>query len=290
MINIVASGLLSTIQDLGRFGYRNSGVPVSGAMDMESAILANDLLGNETNAPVIEFTATGPVLEFSREAVIVVTGALFGPLINDIIVPMNKPIRIEKGSRLSFSHPEKGVRGYLAIAGGFNSEIILGSASFYQGITSHVKLEKGSSLTYDHTAQRSSLRHSVKGNVREIDFEEESLKVYKGPEFGLLGMSIRKIVGSINFQINPQSNRMAYVLDHPGQFSAPEIITAPVQPGTVQLTPSGALHILMRDAQTTGGYARIFQLPEKAINKLAQKRAGSRVVFKIVDPPFDIPS
>ena len=79
---------------------------------------------------------------------------------------------------------------------------------------------------------------------------------------------------------------MAYWLEHSEDVSAKDIITAPVQPGTVQMTPVGKVIVLMRDAQTTGGYARIFQLTNNSIDLLAQKRAGETVSFKIMDPFF----
>ena len=84
--------------------------------------------------------------------------------------------------------------------------------------------------------------------------------------------------------VSSESNRMAYILKGWEGFSAQEIITAPVRPGTVQLTPSGQCLVLMRDAQTTGGYPRILQLSEKAINMLAQKQTGTQIAFKLT--PF----
>ena len=290
MIKVVASGLLTSIQDLGRFGHRESGVPVSGAMDMASAIHANRVLGNDENEPIIEFTASGPVLEFTVDAMIAITGALFGPIVDNKVVEMNKPIWITKGSRLSFSQHEKGVRGYLAVAGGFKSEKVLGSASYYEGITKDHKLRKGTTLKLNTTAQRRAFQSIDLSNAGFLDFDDETLEVFAGPEFKLLNESAKDRLLNTRFVINPQSNRMAYVLESIVKFTAPEIITSPVQPGTVQLTPSGAINVLMRDAQTTGGYARIFQLTEMAIHKLAQKRAGTNVFFRICDPPFDIPS
>ena len=289
MIKVIASGLFSTIQDLGRFGHRNHGVPVSGAMDQESSALANRLLGNDAHAPLIEFTASGPVLEFSTDANIAITGAFFSPKINDVVVKMNRVVRVEKGERLSFTSPETGVRGYVSIAGGFKAENVLGSCSFYPGITTMNKLQKGDSLEFDPEAQGGTTKSSAV-TIPSPQFNEGPLVVYKGPEFGLLNTDIQNLLQKKPFKISSQSNRMAYVLESAENISAKGIITTPVQPGTVQLTPSGSLHILMRDAQTTGGYARIFQLSEKAINALAQKRAGEQVCFKIIDPPFDTPS
>lgn len=288
MIRVVASGLFSTIQDLGRFGHRHHGVPVSGAMDSGSAKFANALLGNRENAAFIEFTASGPVLEFAEAAWIAITGAAFLPLIDGAAVDVNKAVFVEKGSRLSFKKPEKGLRGYIAIAGGFKSEEILGSCCFYKGITPLTKLRSGVSIEYDQKLQKNWVGPLTQPGP-SIVFTTEEIEAYKGPEYELLEKSIQNKIQKTYFHISPQSNRMAYMLKHSQEISAGEIITAAVRPGTVQLTPSGAVHILMRDAQTTGGYARILQLTERAIDILAQKRAGDRVRFKIFDPPFDIP-
>jgi allophanate hydrolase subunit 2 len=118
--------------------------------------------------------------------------------------------------------------------------------------------------------------------VRKTYFSSVTLEVTPGPEFHLLSKLFQQRICETKGIIQTESNRMAYLLKGFEGFSAHEIITAPVQPGTVQLTPSGKCVILMRDAQTTGGYARILQLTEGAINVLAQKRAGEQVQFKLI--------
>ena len=282
MIKVLSSGLYSSIQDKGRWGHRKSGVPLSGVMDRVSAILANTLLGNDIYAPLMEITQTGPVLQFMEATQISITGAGFTPTLDNVEIPLNKRVRVDKDSTLKFGLPSYGVRGYLAIRGGFISENVLGSFSYYPSVTSRAKLHKGDTLYFNELSSgNGKITASVKNNVSH--FEDEILEVFKGPEFDDLSEEIQQTITSYKLKVLPQSNRMAYILEGLEGLSAKEIITAPVQPGTVQLTPSGQCAVLMRDGQTTGGYARILQLSESAISKMSQKSAGSTVRFKFID-------
>ncbi|MBL4663570.1 MAG: biotin-dependent carboxyltransferase family protein [Flavobacteriaceae bacterium] len=285
MIKVMASGLYTSLQDLGRFGYRHLGVPLSGAMDMQAALEANNLVGNTPELTVMECTASGPVLKFETKAVVAICGALFALKLDGVEIELNKAIEIPVGGVLSFGTPSKGIRAYMAIQGGFNSEKVLGSNSFYQGITNQFRLRKGDVINFYSNTEMCLFDNTYKYNGIN-DFDSEEIEVMKGPEFNDLSEEFQSILNNTKFVIASNSNRMAYTLDHSLHISAKEIITAPVQPGTVQLTPSGKLILLMRDAQTTGGYARTFQLTKSAINKLAQKRAGMVIRFKIVDLPF----
>jgi allophanate hydrolase subunit 2 len=173
----------------------------------------------------------------------------------------------------------------MAIKGGITSEIRLGSSSFYLSVTKEGQLKKNDTLLFDQSDKKST--DTNKSEIKtEFGFDSNELEVFKGPEFELLPKSIQNKLENTSFTINTQSNRMAYWLEHSEDISAKDIITAPVQPGTVQMTPVGKVIVLMRDAQTTGGYARIFQLTKNSIDLLAQKRAGETVSFKIMDPLF----
>ncbi len=142
MIKVLKPGFLSTIQDLGRIGFRQYGVPKSGVMDLRSAILANALLNNSENDAVLEITMIGPVLEFYVDTFIAVTGANNTFFINDIECVSNKIHKINKGDILKLGIILKGMRSYLAVKDGFKTEIILNSRSFYKGITPDSKINK----------------------------------------------------------------------------------------------------------------------------------------------------
>lgn len=277
MIRIESSGLQTSIQDLGRFYYRKFGVPCSGAMDVFSAQLANSLLGNAADEAVMEFAYTGPTLFFHESVTIALSGADFKVRCGKVLVPLNKPFLVPQNSVLRIGSAGKGVYGYLAIKGGFKTPKVLGSRSFYKEITEKSKFEKGDVLEINLPTQQISSKASIKF---EPLTSTQRISVFPGPEFENLDKKVQKKIFNENFTINSQSNRMAVLLDYKMPFSASEIITSPVLPGTVQLTPSGKMIALMRDAQTTGGYARILQLSEKAINHLAQKRAGEVIRFE----------
>lgn len=282
MVEVLKPGLFTSIQDKGRTGYRRLGVPLSGAMDTVSAALANKLLDNSTQAAVMEFTMMGPRFQFKAPTFIAICGAGFHATINDVPIELGKATEISENDVLKIDHPDFGNYGYLAVLGGFKTEIILGSRSFYNNITKKKRLEKGDVLKFSTTTSKKIVRHAS-FSIDEHHFNDEAIEVYPGPEFDLLPKKFQKIIMDTTLKIGSQSSRMAYVIEGLEDISAKEIITAPVQPGTVQLTPSGKCVVLMRDAQTTGGYSRILQLTEQAICKLAQKRVGKTVYFKLIE-------
>jgi biotin-dependent carboxylase-like uncharacterized protein len=277
MIEVVSPGLYTTVQDAGRYGYRSAGVPVSGAMDAQAALLANTALGNTKNEALLEITLLGPTLKFHSNTTIAIAGAPFSVLLNDMEIATQQPMSIQKNDVLQLGKAKKGMRCYLAVAGGLQTELALFSRSYYADVTSETKLTKGAILPIG-TAKTTIIPCS---SGAAVSFETNIVHVYSGPEFALLPQFQQKALLETHFKISAQSNRMATILEGNAKFSAKEILTAPVQPGTVQVTPSGKLLILMRDAQVTGGYARIFQLTEASINILAQKRGGESVVFRL---------
>ncbi len=282
MIKVISGGLYTSVQDLGRFGQREFGVPLAGAMDSYSARLANRLVGNSSDAAILEITHIGPVLHFTDKTEIAITGAGFSPTLNDDEIPLNTRILVQGDSTLKFGLPGYGMRAYLAISGGFSSEMSMGSYSQYQGITLKDTIENGDILMVQ-SFEKKTERVTASVKVSRERFTSEKLEVYKGPDFHLLSKYLQKSLLESALAVSSESNRMAYFLKGWEDFSANEIVTAPVQPGTVQLTPSGQGIVLMRDAQTTGGYARVLQLTEKSINRLAQKLANAAVKFKLVE-------
>ncbi|MFC7357468.1 biotin-dependent carboxyltransferase family protein [Jejudonia soesokkakensis] len=279
MIEVLSAGLVTTLQDRGRFGSRSMGVPVSGTMDGHSAMLANALVRNASEAAVLECVLMGPKLFFDENALIAVTGAHFQPTIDGKPIALNKSIKVSRGSTLNVGSAVKGMYGYISIQGGFVSEIVLGSQSFYKGITKKAALEKGDVLKFNSS---SIFSEALKTNLQPLDFNQHIVEVIAGPEFNKLSKFQQHLVLKSAYKIAPQSNRMAIVFEDKRGVGVSEILTAPVQPGTVQITPSGKLIILMRDAQTTGGYGRIFQLTEAAIHLLSQQRPGFLISLKLI--------
>jgi allophanate hydrolase subunit 2 len=220
-------------------------------------------------------------LEFSIKTHIAVTGADLTVYINNEKRSLGVSILIAKGDRLTFSPIKAGWRGYIAVKNGFLSQVSLKSQSQYKGITVSTQIKKGELLLVK--AARSVVRVDSLEMPGAKSFHSSTIEVYKGPEFEMLSQEIQKQLLLDVFTISSSSNRMATILNEQISGVIPEIITAPVQPGTVQLTPSGKLLILMRDAQTSGGYARVFQGAENAINLVAQKRPNETMTFKLIE-------
>ena len=129
MIKVIQTGLFTTIQDGGRHGYRNIGIPTSGFMDQESAWAANKIVDNDREESLIEITLKGPTLLFNNNCTISITGGDFSPLINDMPIKMYKSINVKLGDTLKINNTKNGARCYLAISGGINVKSIFGTPS-----------------------------------------------------------------------------------------------------------------------------------------------------------------
>ena len=277
MIKVISKGLYTTIQDKGRFGYRNIGVPSSGYMDSESAEAANLIINNPKDNPLIEATLIGPTLEFKKSAVICITGGEFSPSLNDIKISSYSAIEVNKGDILKINNSSIGSRCYVSIQGTIISDTILGSKSFYHQITNSNIIEEGDILLFKKNIRTLEQKYTHK------KFElNKTINVFRGPEFKCLSKESKKTLFNEEFSIGI-NNRMAYNLLEKIQDGINSIVSSGVIPGTVQLTPSGNIIILHRDCQTTGGYPRILQLNEKSLNDLAQLRTGDNIRFKLLN-------
>ena len=274
--------MYSSIQDFGRVGFRKYGVPVSGVMDQYSASLANILVNNPVNCPLMEITMSGPKLKFNTSAVIAISGADISPIINNAPVKLNQMISIQKGTILSFGKLNFGCRAYLSVKGGFETQISMCSYSMYHGITKDAFLKKGNILTIQPNIKNQNKTYSLI-KVNDNHFNNHQIEVFQGPEFHWLRQNQKDNIFNSNFIVSSNINRMGYQLDNPNLSKSflSKMLTSSIIPGTVQLTPSGKIIILMRDCQTTGGYPRILQLTENSINKIAQKKTGDSIIFKL---------
>jgi biotin-dependent carboxylase-like uncharacterized protein len=278
MLNIIKSGFFTTVQDMGRYGYRDKGVPVSGVMDSFSVSKINTLLENDENSAVLEITMTGPTLEFEQDTYIVLGGAEMSVTLNDITIENYKVYKVNAGDILTYGKLLKGFRAYLGIKDGFNTALVLGSRSYFKPITEKDSIKKMSSLPYTKCKL-----FSPKISKLKVDsvLEKTKLDVYKGPEYKLLTDNQLAQLFYREFTVANENNRMAYQLNELIEGNKVSMLTSATLPGTIQLTPAGKLIILMKDGQTTGGYPRILQLSDMAMSILAQKRSGDHISFKL---------
>ena len=277
MIKVIQPGLFTTIQDGGRHGFRNIGIPTSGFMDQESAWAANKIVDNNRNESLFEITLTGPTLIFNVNCVISITGGDFNPLINNLPVNMYQPVNICPGDILKLNNTTNGARSYIAVSGGLNVKSLFGSKSFFINISDSYYLKKGDEIKVSKKSEKNFLKwNKLKFNLNRF------MKVLRGPEFDLLSTNSKKKLFKNEFTIST-NNRMAYNLEEKLQVSIKSIISSPVLPGSVQLTPSGKIIILHRDCQTTGGYPRILQLDSNSLNNLSQLKSNDKIEFCLIN-------
>tara|TARA_R110002050_G_scaffold80677_4_gene172454 strand:- start:8218 stop:9066 length:849 start_codon:yes stop_codon:yes gene_type:complete len=280
MIKVLNPGFYTTIQDFGRMGFQEFGVPYSGVMDRTAAALANALLGNDKNEAVLEMVMTGAKLYFKVKTYIVISGANMSPNLNNVAILLNKIILVQPNDVLSFGKLNNGFRCYLGVLGGFKTEIVMKSKSMYPNITKQGMLFKNDELVIEEASTINKQQYaSIRFDTTYIKSKE--MKVFKGPEFEFLTKKQQSELFLKEFTVSKDNNRMAYQFVEILQNNLKPIITSAVLPGTVQLTPSGKLIVLMRDCQTTGGYPRVLQLESSAIDLLAQKITGNTVGFKL---------
>lgn len=280
------AGLLTTVQDKGRYGYQRYGMPVSGAMDTFSLELANLLVGNEPGDACLEATITGPELEFTGTTVVAITGANMDPHLNGQGIPMNTAVDVKPGDRLGFRGLKCGCRSYIAFSGGIDVPLVMGSRSTYlrAGIGGHQgrAIIQGDELPLGEFKRPSVIKVIPEGLIPEYK-HEQTIRVIPGPEAHYFELSGLRNFLSTEYMVTAQSDRMGYRLSgepvmHKEGMSG--IISAGVTAGTIQVPGSGQPIILMADRQTSGGYARIANVITVDLTLLAQMQPGDTIHFR----------
>ena len=294
-IQVLRPGLLMTVQDMGRHGHQHVGLCPGGAMDPLSLTLANALVGNYIHAAALELTVLGPDLLFERETLIALVGAEF-----EADIPINRPVLIERGGRVSISRAARGARGYLAVAGGIAVEEVLGSRSTYipggfGGLEGRV-LKRGDKLPlvpdsaklsrerFERLKRKDKLGVSVRWSVPPLtvpDREPIVLHAIEGEHFGDFDANMQRLFFDTIWRVTPDSNRMGYRLAGPPltRTKSDEILSGPTALGSVQVPADGVPIALMADHQTTGGYPRIAEIASADVPRLAQIAPGGTVHF-----------
>jgi antagonist of KipI len=292
---VAKAGMLTTVQDRGRWGQQGSGIPVGGPMDPVSHRIANRLLGNDDDAATLEVTLIGPDLLFEESAVVAVCGAEFGLRVNGAPAPMWGPIEVKAGARLTFGPRLHGARAYCAIAGGIPCEPIFGSRATNlvarMGPFGGRALAAGDRvpLSPDRpTAVEELPATSLKGRVTPLVPLPQGgsrLRVMWGPQEHLFADRARETLTSNRYVVTPQSNRMGYRLDGPRlEHRGPADILSDATPlGTLQVPGSGQPILLMADRQTAGGYPKIATVISADLALAGQLAPGDWVAFAACD-------
>lgn len=308
-IIIQKSGLFSTIQDGGRIGWQHSGVPVSGPMDFLSFRLGNILVGNPMNTAAIEMITSGATFEFQSDAVIAITGANMQPMVENIELPMWRPIFIRAGITIRFKMGLNGCCTYLAIHDGIQLKKVLGShaSTINSGLSGYFgrKLQAGDVIPISQqvTTKLLNWKHGHTKFDGWIQFPTWSLSsswfshvfmkqevyhiaIMKGCEWEKFEdiKRLQRIDEELLFTLHPASNRMGYrLIGTQLQLNTTfEMSSSAVTMGTIQVPPDGNPIVLMADRQTTGGYARFGQISRVDLPKFAQIRSGAQIRFYVV--------
>jgi antagonist of KipI len=260
-IHVVRPGLLTTVQDLGRWGHQATGVAVAGPMDTFSHRVANALVGNEPSAATLEITLIGPELVFERACRIALAGADFEVACSGRPIPLGMSAWLDDGARLHFGRRRAGARVYLAVAGGILTPTVLGSrathlVSAMGGLEGRalaandvLPIEAGHSPGLQRRAPVAMLPSA--GRAR--------LRVLPGPQAEWFASDAWRALCATSFRVSPRSNRTGYRLEGPQlpRQRDEEPISEPVTFGSIQVPAAGEPILLMADRQTAGGYPKI---------------------------------
>jgi len=284
---VINSGIFDTIQDLGRFGFQQYGMPISGAMDSYALRIGNRLLENKENEAGIEISTPGLSLGVLNQTVIAITGANFNPTINNSPAPMWEVIEVKKGNIISFNQIKSGCRSYLLAAGGIDVPTILGSKSTYvRGNIGGLKgrpLKKADIINIGNPNQK--LQDIIGRKVPFINIpdyhKENEIRVVLGPQDDYFTKDGLHTFLNSFYEITVDSDRMGYRLKGPKIKSkkGSDIITDGIPPGSIQVPRDGMPIVMLADRQTTGGYAKIATVITVDMDKFAQMKLGDKIKF-----------
>lgn len=292
-VEVISSGLLTTIQGLPRYGLAHLALSAGGAMDKEGALLANALVGNSEDAAGLEITGTGPKLLFHIDTWVAWVGSSCIAQIDGQIVSGNRPVYIRQGQTLSFGAITQGYRIFLALSGGIESEFILGGrGSHLSAGIGDEQVQKGDILYLSKLLPEVPLLKKLKQEYRthpKWSIASPSLsgqgiqliKAIPSMHLNLLNTKEQASLWKCVWTVSSQSNRMGMRLDGDLSISSPiaGIASQGIWFGTVQLPPSGQPILMMAEHATTGGYPRLLETIESERSKLAQLRPGDKIQF-----------
>jgi antagonist of KipI len=288
-IRIAKPGFFTTIQDLGRYGHAHLGISPAGAADALSCRIANLLVGNDENAPALEMTLLGATLEFEEAAVIALTGASCECKVGSVQLPLNSPFDLLAGAVLKCGSMTNGARCYLAVQGGFDIPLVMGSASTF--VAGHFGGFKGRRLQSGdvlHIRQHDVLRvRSLRAGTLDSSNAPVVLRVTKGSQQDWFGPEVFEKLFASSYIVSEHSDRTGLRLK--GETLRPreqsELLTDGIPLGAIQVPQDGQPIILFVDQQTTGGYPKIANVIAADMHHVGQLRPRDEVRFAEVTIP-----
>ena len=285
-IRVLKPGMLTTVQDLGRVGYQSQGFSVAGVMDVRSFKIANLLVDNPENEPVLEFTLIGPTLEFTSDTIIAITGGNFNPTINGEPAPMYTAIYMHRGDILKFGSAITGSRGYISFSSYLKVPTVMGSRC--TNMKSSLGGFKGRKLQTDDfilfRIKRRYLPYFLFRTLKPDDMDQQqvTLRVVMGPQDSAFTREGIQTFLSSTYTVTNEFDRMGCRLDGPyiASKNGSDIISDGICFGSVQVPSHGKPIVLLADRQTTGGYAKIATVASGDIPKLVQRKTDDKIRFK----------
>lgn len=284
ILRVITPGLFTTVQDLGRYGYLRYGVPICGAMDTFSFVAANLLVDNNPTEACLETTLISPELEALETANIAITGGTVSPQINGQDVSMWQTVEVQKGDFISFGRMQSGCRAYISIRGGIDAPLVLGSRSTY--VRGGFGGVKGRQLRKDDIIEGREMvpLTSTYAMPRELvpQFAGHFIvNVVLGPQMDKFTEKGVDTLLSNPFSVSLDADRMGYRLEGPTieHEAEADIVSDGVLPGAIQVPKNGKPIIMMRDAQTTGGYPKIAAVITSDASLLGQAKPNDMIEF-----------
>ncbi len=286
-IDVMNGGILTTIQDSGRYGYQELGIPTSGVMDDYNYRLANILVGNNLDEAVLEMTYFGPTLKFNEDLTLAITGSDMNPKINGAAAPMFETIKVKAGDTLQFGKVNEGVRGYIAFGGSIDVPLVNGSKS------THIKTKMGGMSGRALKAKDTlDIKKSKEKTMRRIPEKYlpkfnhcNVLRVVLGPQDDYFTeKGIHDLCKSGGYQVTKDFDRMGIRLKGTAieHKETADIISDGTNFGSIQVPANGQPIILVADRQTTGGYTKIANVITPDLPKLAQVSFLDKILFQEV--------
>jgi biotin-dependent carboxylase-like uncharacterized protein len=300
-IKVLKPGLATTVQDLGRPGYYHIGIPLSGGMDRHALAAANLLVGNAEGAAVLEAVFMGPELEFTDDAMIAVTGAELPPKLDGEPRQTWSSFKVKRGQRLSFDFLKKGARAYIAVAGGIDVPVVLGSRSTYAlgalGGFKGRKLEAGDELPVGVVAASAKEGRTVNEQLRGLPKAiPTELRVTPGLYWHRITEAAGQAFFTDTWKVAPEADRIGYrfkggkplefVPREPpfGAGSDPSNITDACYPyGSIQVPGGTEPIVLHRDAVSGGGYFMVGTIISADMDLIGQLQHNTQVKFVKVE-------
>jgi antagonist of KipI len=288
---VIRPGMLTTVQDRGRWGFQASGVPVAGPMDIVSHRLANALVGNTVEAATLEITLLGPELEFEDERVVAIAGADFSLTVDGRPAsPRDGAFVVPTGARLRFGVRRRGARAYLAVSGGIDVPPILGSRATHvisgMGGFHGRALRAGDRLPLGPSARGRRTARPPSEPIIALPDRGATVRVLPGPQRDRFTPASLDLLQSAPYMIAQESDRMGFRLEGPAlvHVRGADIISDATGLGALQVPASGQPILLMADRQTTGGYAKIATAITADLAVAAQLAPGDAIQFAMCTP------